>query len=118
MAINLYESQSQGPSSIVRFLATANLALTFGVLAGWQAIGPWLADPISEATGASLSDSRPEFAEYPYSLLWLGPLVAIVAANFAEQLEMPKLARLIAGLPITLVAACLVWYYLLGEMYR
>lgn len=89
-----------------------NIAFALAILLGWPYLAPTLAEPMSAAAGASLGrHSKPEYFEFPYVLLWGGPLFACYVAWVTRRIGWKMFPRFAAIYPLGLFALCVVWYH-------
>ncbi|MBI1384461.1 MAG: hypothetical protein GC150_06080 [Rhizobiales bacterium] len=105
-----YEEKQWEQQTMLRLLVCINICFSLAVLVAWHLIGEYVAEPATIVAGGALSGhGRPELFEYPYVLLWSGPIVASFLGWCAFSMKRFSLARHICFYPIVLFALSYFW---------
>jgi len=113
-------SASAGPSGTMTFLMLANAVIALTVLFAWTAVSLYIVEPIAWATWMPVrrGTSFEELCEYPFVMLWLGPITGIAGAWLALRLGRQTAAVICVVAPIAVLALIFGWYYGAPPPYR
>ena len=118
MAVSIYEGRRDYKSSFVNAMILVNVAFTALVIFQWPLIASYIADPMGAAAGQAMSDrSRPDFIDYPYSLLWTMPLICALFAWLGMKSGWVSFSKFVSFFPTALTSLSCLWYqWMLGNV--
>jgi hypothetical protein len=116
VSVSLYEGRAYDPNRFVRLMAVVNITFALVVLFAWPMVATYLDTPFSVAADAGIA-SRPNFAEYPYVLLWTLPVLGSLGAWLATRAEKFLFAKFLAAYPALVIVAAVGWYHYLSSIY-
>jgi hypothetical protein len=99
----------------VHAMMAVNMVFAVAVLFGWTVLSAFVADPVAWATWmpVNLDVTSDEIFDYPYILLWFGPLAGVAISWMALNANKRALAYAGQFIPIGLIGLMLSWYYIL-----
>jgi hypothetical protein len=108
-----YQGKLRQDDRLIRFLTMANALVAVSVLSAWTVVSIFLAEPVTWATHAPLSvGSRPDFTDYPFVLLWLGPVTGMAVSWLADKAGMRSITYAALWIPLCLLVIVLLWFNL------
>jgi len=117
MLINYYQDGAVAPVRTSRYLLAlmmANGLLSTAIVFAWTYVALVVAEPLSWATWMPVSRGYGLMGllEYPFVMLWGLPLLGVFGAWMSMQAGRKTLAYAFVGVPLTMLALVLGWYYL------
>ena len=110
--LSLYEGRKYDTHLFLRVVCWVNVLFALGILFGWSHMAPVLAEPMSAAAGSALGrHSKPGYLEFPYVLLWAGPLLACYVAWITRRIGWKMFPRFAALYPLGVIALSVAWYH-------
>ncbi len=107
-----YQGKLRQDDRLIRLLNMANALIAISVLTAWTVVSMFLAEPFTWATHAPLSvGSRPDFTDYPFVLLWLGPITGMGMSWVANKGGYRSISYAALWVPLGLLIMLLVWFY-------
>ena len=108
---SFYQGKLRQDDRMIKLLSAANALVALSVLTAWTVVSVFLAEPVTWATHAPLSiGSRPDFIDYPFILLWLGPVAGMCLSWLAAKAGYRAVAYAALWVPLGLLLIVLLWF--------
>lgn len=117
MSIN-YKSDSLAVTRpkppLMQFLMLVNISFSLAVLGAWAQVAGVIAEPVAWATWSRIyrTGDVTDIFEYPFSLVWMMPILFVGFAWSSEKLGSRSLAWVCCTAPIFINLMILGWFYL------
>ena len=117
MSIN-YKSDSilvsRPKPPLMLLLLFVNAAFSLAILAAWTQLAGLIAVPVAWATWSRIyrTGDMGDILEYPFSVLWMMPLLFVGLAWSAEKLGARSVAWMCCTVPVFINIMMIGWFYL------
>lgn len=113
MSISIYEGKVRRNTRPLQMLMAVNVLFAAAVVFAWAILSWFVAEPVAWATWGSLyKGSKPDLMDYPFVMLWAGPIGLACLAWLAMKGDYMQLAYTATLLPGVMLGLILGWYHL------
>lgn len=106
-----YQGKLRQDDRLIGLLTVANALVAISVLSAWTVVSMVLAEPVTWATHAPLSvGSRPDFTDYPFVILWLGPCMGMALSWLANKGGYRSITYGALWVPLGMLIIVLLWF--------